>query len=105
MVTVDGEEGSIQRTFTNWLFGQEANTVALYLILIAIGYGGWWTITVGVPKHLDQIQHGYETLSDRHSKAIEDINARHSRELESVGATYEKSLDRMERAFSELKKQ
>jgi hypothetical protein len=44
-------DDSIQRTFTKWLFGQEANTVALYLILIALGYGSWWTITTGVPKH------------------------------------------------------
>ena len=103
MVSQDENE-SVQRTFTNWLFGQEANTVALYLILMAIGYGGWWTVTTGIPKHLTQIQEGYQSLDERNSRALEAVQARHSKDIDSVTSTFEKALDRMERSFAEGKK-
>ena len=103
MVTPENDD-NIQRTFSKWLFGQEANTVALYLILIALGYGGWWALTVGIPKHLEMIQRGYESINDRNTKALEGAGQRHSKDLEAVSSSFEKSLDRMERAFGEGKK-
>lgn len=72
--------------FVKWVFGQEANTVALYLILAALGYGGWWTVTVGVPAHLKMIQDGYERLAQKH-----EDSRKSDREM------YKDALDRIER--------
>lgn len=64
------EDGSIKSAAVRWLFGQEANTVALYLILASIGYGAWWSVTIGVPRHLTSIKEGYKEVSTEHKEAV-----------------------------------
>jgi hypothetical protein len=49
-----------------WAAGQPFNNVLLMAILFSIGWGGYYTVTVGIPKHLEQIQKGYESLTESH---------------------------------------
>jgi hypothetical protein len=45
-----------------WAAGQPFNNVLLLLIL----FGGAWIVTTAVPQHLQQIQRGYESLTESH---------------------------------------
>lgn len=99
MVDPDLNDQSIKRTFTNWLFGQESNTVALYLILLAMGYGGWWGITVGIPAHLMQIQKGYETVAEKNREVHKDIADRTHQDIQNLSNVFEKAIERQEKAF------
>ena len=77
---------SIKKRALDKLLGQEANTIVLIAILVAIGAAFWWAMTTGIPAHLSQIQAGYERLDDRHEKArIEDRTL------------FKETLDRIER--------
>jgi hypothetical protein len=49
-----------------WAAGQPFNNVLLMAILFSIGWGGYYTVTVGIPSHLQQIQKGYESLTESH---------------------------------------
>lgn len=78
------EDGSIKTAAVRWLFGQEANTVALYLILAAMGYGAWWSVTVGVPKHLDSIKQGYREVATEHKEAVRILVEDKDRTLDRI---------------------
>jgi hypothetical protein len=64
-VTED-KEPSIKTQVIAWAAGQPFNNVLLLAILCAIGWGGYYTVTVGIPSHLQQIQQGYESLTESH---------------------------------------
>jgi len=49
-----------------WAAGQPFNNVLLLAILGCIMWGGWFCITTVIPKHLEQIQKGYESLTESH---------------------------------------
>lgn len=93
------EDESLKRTFAHWLFGQESNTVALYLILIAMGYGGYQAVTVWVPAHLSQIQAGYKEIAKENREVHKDIADRTHDDIEKLSASFEKAIDRTEKAF------
>lgn len=58
----------IVELIVRWVAGQSFNNVLLILILVSIGWLGWFTLTKAVPEHLRQIQTGYESLEKSHSK-------------------------------------
>jgi len=99
MVSPDDDDPSIKRTFANWLFGHDSNTVALYLILIAMGYGGWWSITVGIPSHLTMIQQGYKEIALKNQEIHKEIADRTHEDINKLSASFEKAIDRQEKAF------
>jgi hypothetical protein len=50
----------------NWAAGQPFNNVLLLALLACVAWGGYYTVTVGIPSHLNQIQKGYESLTESH---------------------------------------
>lgn len=96
---VDEDDPSLKRTFSNWLFGQESNTVALYLILGAIFYGGYQGVTVWIPAHLVQIQKGYETISDKNREVHKEISDRTHEDIKALSENFEKALERSDKSF------
>lgn len=63
---INPEKDSIKTMLAKWALAQGAPTVLLILIGIA-GYRGFnYTVDVAVPKHLEQIQHGYERIEHSH---------------------------------------
>lgn len=83
---------SVKTVAAKWLFGQEANTVALYLILASLGYFTWYMVNTGIPKHLDQIHRGYTEINDANNKARTEAQA-----------TFDKTLDRIEKVYQAKK--
>lgn len=101
---------SVERKAADWLFGQESNTVALYLILIAMGWCGWYGITVAVPKHLDSIKAGYKEVAADSATAIKELSASnkeaikeaaeaHSKACSNNIQAFERTIDRLETAY------
>lgn len=82
-------EPSMKRTAMSWLFQQEAQTVLLFLIVIAIGYGTYYAMDKAIPGHLDTIQKGYDRIQQQHEKS-------ESRSIE----VFEKSIDRISKENS-----
>ena len=102
MVSSDEPIEDVKRSFSRWLFGQEANTVALFMILGAGAWLGHYGITTGIPAHLKQIQAGYETINSDNNKAREeDRKARDDDRKARVEdrQAFEKTLDRIEKAY------
>lgn len=78
------EKKDIKTSVVEWATGQPFNNVLLCAILFAVGWGGYYSMTVAVPKHLEQIQKGYESINqsnvDERKRTIE---------------TYDKWVDRL----------
>jgi hypothetical protein len=64
--TVTEDTKPITAQVIAWAAGQPFNNVLLMAILCAIAWGGYYTMTVGIPSHLNQIQKGYESLTESH---------------------------------------
>lgn len=77
------DKKNITEQAVTWITGQSFNNVLLVLILCAIAWGGWYSLTTVIPAHLRQIQQGYETIDNRHRE-----------ERESTIRTYDKWFDR-----------
>ena len=58
----------IVELIVRWVAGQSFNNVLLILILVSIGWLGWFGLTKAIPEHLRQIQTGYESLEKSHAK-------------------------------------
>jgi hypothetical protein len=78
-------------------------------IAIAGLYGMYWLATTGIPKHLDQIQAGYQKISDdsaksleAHGKKLEQIEVQHREEVQSLQKGFEKNADRTESLLREI---
>lgn len=85
-------EGSNWKSIAaRWLFGQESNTVLLFLILAAIGGGAWY----GVPGILRQIHTGYKEINDDNLKARQEADLRNEAALSSERALRDRLLERV----------
>lgn len=95
-----------------WLFSQNKDTIALYLILGVLVIGGYVAITSWVPKHLAQIQSGYDKvtdqftvvakdIADKNRQAHKDIAESHAKDLDKTIQQFDKSIERMERTYAE----
>lgn len=102
------EETDPKKALTKWLLGQEANTIILIGILIAIGYGFYWSATIGIPSHLNQIHKGYVEINEKQEaerirlmKSCEDQRDREARQHDDARKVdremYKDALDRIER--------
>lgn len=56
-----------------WATGQPFNNVLLLAILFAIGWSGYYAVTTAIPKHLEQIQKGYQSLTDAHREERKEL--------------------------------
>lgn len=71
---------------TNWMFGQPAIVVLLFIGVGMFGWTGWYVITKGIPAHLTQIQSGYETINTANNLANAERDKRHADDLTAVRA-------------------
>jgi hypothetical protein len=93
----DEEPKSLPIAVVKWLSGQPFNNVLLLAILVALGWGTRYAVTVAVPSHLKQIQDGYkEVISEVHGKHEVERSHLHE-ERQRILETYDKWFDRIER--------
>ncbi len=57
---------TLKEQVVGYVAGQPFNNVLLLAILAVIGWLGHYGLTTAIPKHLEQIQDGYEKLSISH---------------------------------------
>lgn len=91
----------------DWLLGQQGNTVALFTILGAIGYFGWYAINHAIPAHLTQIQTGYEKIEQQQTRQLETVSGMFEKRMDSVTGAFEKRdarADGLLRDILDLKK-
>lgn len=84
-------EVSLTKQGFRWLFGQEANTVILVMLLASILYGMKYAMDTAIPSHLKQIQAGYQEVAEQHVQEV-----KHSNE------TFDKASERQERLLREI---
>ena len=80
-----------------WLFSQGTSTVLLFCILAAILYSGYYAINEGIPKHLEQIQKGYERIEASHEREHRSLQEIHEKEVESLRKAFQDGLERWDR--------
>ena len=98
----DDDMRSVWSVAARWLFGQEANTVMLFLL---VG-GAFYVVRHLVPEHLQSIQQGYERIEGSHATQAKEqrdsfatIVTQQNKTLEYQAQTYEKSLSRIADSF------
>lgn len=93
------KDGNIKKTMLRWLLSHESSTVALWTIMCALSYGGYWLGTTGIPAHLQQIHDGYEKIIASNNVVNREIAERYVKDNASARESYEKSIDRFEKTF------
>ena len=79
------ENKTLTTQIITWAAGQPFNNVLLMAILCAIAWGGYYTMTVGIPSHLNQIQKGYESLTESHRDDREQTQQLYDRWMNRTG--------------------
>lgn len=70
---VETEGRSLKQIGAQWLLNQGVSTLLLFAIAAGGWYGGRYLIEEGIPKHLQQIQTGYEKLETSFSKDLDRV--------------------------------
>lgn len=96
-----GKVTDVKSAAVHWLFGQEANTVALFLILGAGAWFGQWLITTGIPLHLQSIHAGYQEIAKENRDCMKELAGQHEKAVDKLQTSFEKAIDKHEKAFSE----
>lgn len=65
------DEKTIKSLVVNWIAGQPFSNVLLLAIFVSIGWIGHYSMTTAIPLHLQQIQKGYESLTESHREERE----------------------------------
>lgn len=77
-----------------WVVNKPLTDVLLLLILGVLGWLGYFALNVAIPRHLTQIQAGYEraeehhlgqmkTIIDEHAKRFQMMDESHARDREA----------------------
>ena len=110
MSTVTPSEGDDVKTVwgaaARWLFGQEANTVMMFVLVGLLAAGGYYAVTTAIPSHLASIQAGYERIDKAHNQqtteartAFKDLAAQQTDALIKQGQVFKDSIDRVTTSF------
>ena len=62
----DEKEATLKTQLVAWVAGQPFNNVLLLAIFASIMYGTYFAMNTAIPSHLQQIQKGYESLTENH---------------------------------------
>lgn len=65
-MTQEAENKTLTAQVINWAAGQPFNNVLLLAIFVSMMYGTYFAMNTALPKHLEQIQKGYESLTESH---------------------------------------
>ena len=68
-----------------WAAGQPFNNVLLLAIFASMMYGTYFAMNTAIPKHLEQIQKGYESLTESHRDERERTQQIYDRWLNKSG--------------------
>jgi hypothetical protein len=63
---VTEENKTITTQIINWAAGQPFNNVLLLAIFASIGWIAHFAMNTAIPAHIQQIQKGYESLTESH---------------------------------------
>lgn len=96
-VNSDGTALDPKSIAVRWLLGQEASTVALFLIGACGIYGTWWHMTVGAPAADANRSAVYQRLIESTNTTQEKVATQNAAALDKLQATFEKTMDRIER--------
>lgn len=96
-VNQDGTVLDPKSIAVRWLLGQEASTVALFVIGACGIYGTWWHMTVGAPAADAKRAEVYQRLIESTNQTHEKVATQNASALDRLQLTFEKTMDRIER--------
>ncbi len=64
----DDDKKAITSKVVDWAAGQPFNNVLLLAIFAFMAYGTYFAMNTAIPKHLEQIQQGYQSLVESHKE-------------------------------------
>jgi predicted PurR-regulated permease PerM len=74
---VDGDQSDIKGGWRERIvkesFGQGGIFVVLLLILVAIGWLGYYSVTSAIPSHLESIKDGYTEIANKFDKSLDKM--------------------------------
>lgn len=88
----NGTQRGLKEKALEWLFQQGASTVLLVGILGSLLYGLHYAMTTAIPKHLEQIQTGYDRIAEQHSKEVQATNASHEKMIQRLTESWEREV-------------
>ena len=74
----DDQKQNLTSQVVSWAAGQPFNNVLLLAILGSIMWGGYFAMTTAIPSHLQQIQTGYEALTNAHREERKELRETYS---------------------------
>lgn len=69
----DDKDASIKTQVIAWAAGQPFNNVLLLAIFGFMAYGTYFAMNFAIPKHLEQIQKGYQSLTESHREERKEL--------------------------------
>lgn len=81
----DEKDKTLTAQVVSWAAGQPFNNVLLLAIFFAIGWIGHFAMNTAIPAHLQQIQQGYESLTESHREERERTQQLYDRWMNRTG--------------------
>lgn len=110
------EEGVAQdpkSAAVRWLFGQEASTVLLFMIVGGGAYMTWWHVTIGAPASIQRSTEAFQKsvaennaahkeIAERHAAVTEKAAIQTAAALEKLAAQNAASVDKLQGAIERM---
>lgn len=111
----DSSPKSILSKAVNWFFRQNNSTIISLGMLLLIGVAIREIVKIEIPKHLTQIQSGYERIIDKNNEAnaIRDQqylaamkirDEQHTATIKYLSDTFNHNIDRLEKSLDRQEK-
>jgi hypothetical protein len=82
---VTDDNKAITTQLITWAAGQPFNNVLLLAIFASMIYGAYFAMNTAIPAHLNQIQKGYESLTESHRDERERTQQLYDRWMNRTG--------------------
>lgn len=88
--------------FMRWIIGQDSTVVVLIGFIALLAYGANRVVTELVPKHLEQIQSGYERAIMQQNETVHNLTEAQAEKVKMITDAFTKEQERAEKRYESI---